>query len=86
MTIHELAQELWVDTPKGSAIVLAWIDRGAHSDLAWLCCGLDGEVWEVKQYDIRVAKNWTLGIRKDGASKEALGSGLLPPLRDRSED
>lgn len=63
--IHELRQELWVDTPKGLGQVLAWIDRGAHSDLAWLVCLVSGEVWEVKQYDIRVAKNWTMGIRKD---------------------
>jgi len=66
ISIHELQQELWVDTPKGRGQVLAWIDRGPHSNLAWLCCLLNGEVWECKQYDIRVATNWTMGIRRDG--------------------
>lgn len=63
--IHELLQELWVDTPKGRAHVLAWIDRGPHSDLAWLCVLENGKVWECKQYDITVAKNWTMGIRRE---------------------
>lgn len=63
--IHELQQEIWVDTPKGRAQVLAWIDRGPHSDLAWLCVNEEGYVWETKQYNVRVAKNWTMGIRKD---------------------
>jgi hypothetical protein len=64
--IHELQQELWVDTPKGRAQVLAWIDRGAHSDLAWVCCvETTGEVWEIKQYDIRICINYTMGIRRN---------------------
>lgn len=64
--IHELQQELWVDTPKGRAQVLAWIDYGPHSDLGWLCVlEASGEVWEEKNYNVRVCKNYTLGIRRD---------------------
>lgn len=64
--IHELKQELWVDTPKGRAQVLAWIDYGPHSDLGWLCVEeTTGQVWECKQYDVKVCKNWTMGIRRE---------------------
>lgn len=64
--IHELQQELWVDTPKGRALALAWIDRGPHSDLEWVCVlEKTGEVWSPKNYDIRVCPNWTMGIRRD---------------------
>lgn len=61
--IHELRQELWVDTPKGRAQVLFMIDRGPHSDLEWVCVlETNGQIWNCKNYNVRVTKNWTMGI------------------------
>lgn len=60
--IHELTQELWLDTPKGRGQVLFMIDRGPHSDIEWVCVIETGEIWVTKNYDVKVSKNYTMGI------------------------
>lgn len=59
--ILELAQLIWVTTPKGRARALFLIDYGPESDLQWVCAQATGEVWTWSNWDIRVADNITLG-------------------------
>jgi hypothetical protein len=64
--IHEIKQTLWLDTPKGEARAKFLIDTGDDGDLQWVCFYANGEIWTWLNYEVRVAKNITMGIRKDG--------------------
>jgi hypothetical protein len=62
--IHELQQVLWLDTPKGIALVKFMIDRGPDSDTEWLCViNETGEIWTFDNSDVRACKNLTLQRR-----------------------
>lgn len=66
MTILELNQPIWFDTPKGIGICHFMIDRGPQTDTEWICFIADtGECWTFTNIDIKLAKNQTLGIRQE---------------------
>jgi len=61
----ELRQPLPLDTPKGPAWAMYVIDYGTEHHLLWVCflCS-DGSCWTFANPDIRLQKNWTMGMRK----------------------
>ena len=69
--IHELQQALWVDSPKGLALVKFLIDRGLDADLEWVTIiNETGECWTFSNEDIRFAKNYTQGRRASWEAKD----------------
>lgn len=54
-------QTLWMQTPAGEATVLFVNDHGCESDLEWTCVHPGGEIRTWLNYDVRLAKNATLG-------------------------
>lgn len=53
----------WFTTAKGLAYCDLVIDRGDHSDLQWVCTVFPaGECWTFSNYEVRAAKNLTLGL------------------------
>nr|WP_232725762.1 hypothetical protein [Qipengyuania seohaensis] len=67
---------------KGSGIAFAVIDYGIEHNLIWVIA-LDekGEIWCAPNPKIRVAKNWTLGRKKD---QEVLNSPAAVDARRTS--
>lgn len=64
--IHELNQELWLDTPIGRGLCIFLVDRGPNADNEWVCVDeKTGELWAWKSYDVRVTKCRTMGINLD---------------------
>jgi len=62
--IHEIAQAIWLDTPKGLALAKFLVDRGIDSDNEWICIiNETGEIWSFDNSDVRVTKSLTLGRR-----------------------
>ncbi len=60
--IHELRQELWLETPKGKATALLVHDSGQEAPLYFTVIVRDsGEIWCFPQSQIRVCDNVTLG-------------------------
>ena len=56
---------LYLDTPKGQGRVLACVDRGPDSDLEWVCVFDSGVIWSFVNYEVKVAKNITYGVRRE---------------------
>lgn len=74
-TIIEISQLLWLETPRGPAIAKFMIDRGVDSDLEWVCVHQNGEIWSHMNYDVRAARNVTVGrtdVRKPRRWKHAV--------------
>ncbi|WP_160169047.1 hypothetical protein [Bradyrhizobium sp. Ai1a-2] len=70
VAVHELREALWVDTPKGEALVKFLVDRGIDSDNEWICVVNDtGEIWSFNNRDIRAVKNYTVGRLCDWSSR-----------------
>ena len=64
--ICEIKQTIWLDTPKGQARAKFLISNGDDSDIEWVCFHATGEIWSWLNFEVRVAKNITMGIRTDG--------------------
>lgn len=63
--IHEIQQTIWLETPKGEARAKFLISNGDDSDLEWVCFYANGEIWSWLNYEVRVAKNITFGIKRE---------------------
>lgn len=64
-----------VNTPKGKATAIAWVDYGSENDLIWMCFQDDtGECWQWENADIRARTNLTIG--RSSISPIAKNSGL----------
>lgn len=51
-----------VNTPKGKAMAIAWIDYGMENDLIWMCVQDEtGEYWQWENAHVRARTNLTLG-------------------------
>lgn len=62
--IHELKYVLWVDTPKGLALVKFMIDRGIDSDIEWVTVlNETGQILSFDNSEVIVCKSFTLGRR-----------------------
>jgi hypothetical protein len=71
-TIVEIEQTIWLKTPKGQALAKFMIDRGAESDLQWVCIQQDtGEIWTWSNWDVRVMPNITMGREANNAPAPA---------------
>lgn len=69
MILHELRQELWLETPKGRATALFAHDFGQEAPLYFTVILRDsGEMWTFPQNKLRVCDNVTLG-RANGQAK-----------------
>jgi hypothetical protein len=67
--MRELRQPLPLDTPKGPAYAYFLIDRGTDSHLEWVCFIKEtGECWTFQNPMVRLAANFTMGIRQ-GATR-----------------
>lgn len=61
----EIANAIWLQTPRGLALAKFVIDRGIDSDLEWVCFQHDtGECWTYLNSGVRIAENITLGRTK----------------------
>ena len=63
--IHEIRQTIWLDTPKGEARAKFLINNGDDCDIEWVCFYASGEIWSWLNFEVRVVKNITMGIRRD---------------------
>lgn len=68
--IHEIEQTIWLDTPKGEARAKFLIFNGDDSDIEWVCFYPDGTIWCWLNFEVRVVKNVTMGIRRPDNLKE----------------
>lgn len=68
--IHEIRQTIWLDTPKGPARAKFLVFNGDDSDIEWVCFYANGEIWSWLNYDVRVAKNITMGIRATPSTED----------------
>lgn len=51
-----------VNTPKGKAMAIAWIDYGMENDLVWMCVQDEtGEFWQWENADVRARTHLTIG-------------------------
>jgi len=63
--ITRIEQSIPVNTPKGKAVAIAWLDYGMEHDLMWLCIQDEtGECWTWENAEIRARINLTLGRKK----------------------
>ena len=61
----EIRQTLWLDTPKGQGRAKFVIDAGDDADLQWIVVYEDGSFWTWNNYEVKAAKNVTMGIRRN---------------------
>lgn len=70
VVIHEIAQTIWLTTPKGMGYARFLIDRGDDADLQWvvfMCEGsFSGEIWTFSNWDVRLARNDTMNRDSQG--------------------
>ena len=61
-----------LDTIRGKAHAHFLIDYGVSFDLYWVCFLLEsGECWVLNNKDIRLEKNFTMGIRHEPIHKNS---------------
>lgn len=68
MTLHEMSGVLDLDTPLGRGRVLFFDAGGNDSDALWYVVLATGAVVCVRNREVRLTPNWTLGIRRDEAA------------------
>lgn len=61
MTVTQLNPPLPVKTPKGKAIAHFLIDYGMEADLVWVCFLRNGEIWCLRNSEVRADDNITYG-------------------------
>ena len=60
--MKQLSPPIPVDTPKGKALCIGWIDYGPEHHLIWICFQNDTrECWCWNNPDIRAQSNPTMG-------------------------
>lgn len=64
MTMLELRQQYWFDTPYGEARALILLDYGQEEDICWLCVQQEGEhkgeLWTWHNSEVRMLPNRTV--------------------------
>lgn len=71
--ILQLDPALPLDTPKGPAWAHFVIDYGQEHELLWVCFLKEtGECWAVNNRDVRLEKNWSLGVRPQTSTEQPL--------------
>jgi len=68
MSLHELNGVIEVDTPLGRGRVLFFDPAGNDGDAFWYVVMPTGAVVCARNREIRLAPNWTLGVRRDEAA------------------
>ena len=65
VTLHELEGIIDIDTPHGRGRAVFFDTGGNDSDPLWYVAMPTGAVICIRNREIRLAPNWTLGIRRD---------------------
>ena len=65
MFIHELRQQLEVDTPKGRGRVFLVTDYGSEIEKVFTVILYNGKIWEFTNNDITATDNITMGRKND---------------------
>lgn len=74
--ILRLDPPLPLDTPRGSGWAHLIIDYGQEHDLIWVVfLDASGECWSVRNGEVRLRPNRTMGVRVSGAECKAQGVG-----------
>jgi hypothetical protein len=78
----ELKHQLWMSTPHGVARAIIMIDRGDDGDTQWVCIHKDGCILTYSNWQVKVARNITMGIERD---KDQDGLHFGEPADHRQE-
>src|SRR6185295_18969307 len=75
MSVTSIDPPIWFDTPHGQGLAHFVIDHGIETDLIWVCFITDTrEVWAVSNWDVRAARNITIGRgEKDAPRRQQKG-------------
>ena len=65
MFIHELRQQLEVDTPKGKGRVFLVTEYGSEIEKVFTIILYNGEIWEFTNNQITATNNITMGRKND---------------------
>ena len=65
MFIHELRQQLEVDTPKGKGRVFLVTEYGSEIEKVFTVILYNGKIWEFTNNDITATDNITMGRKND---------------------
>jgi len=65
MFIHELKQQLEVDTPKGRGRVFLVTEYGSEIEKVFTVILYNGKIWEFTNNDITATDNITMGRKND---------------------
>jgi len=65
MFIHELRQQLEVDTPKGRGRVFLVTEYGSEIEKVFTVILYDGKIWEFTNNQITATNNITMGRKND---------------------
>ena len=65
MFIHELRQQLEVDTPKGRGRVFLVTEYGSEIEKVFTVILYNGKIWEFTNNDITATDNITMGRKND---------------------
>jgi hypothetical protein len=52
---------LWIPSRNQAALAHVIIDYGPEHDIVWGCFGADGEIWWLRNSEVRAQSNITLG-------------------------
>jgi hypothetical protein len=78
--ILQLNPPLPMDTPKGCGLAYFVIDYGPEADLQWVVfLDDDGACWTVRNTEVRMQYNWTMGRRKPEDARAASGHDAAQP-------
>ena len=73
MFIHELRQQLEVDTPKGKGRVFLVTEYGSEIEKVFTIILYNGEIWEFANNQITATDNITMGRKKEKEGDKGLG-------------
>jgi len=73
MFIHELRQQLEVDTPKGKGRVFLVTEYGSEIEKVFTIILYNGEIWEFTNNQITATDNITMGRKKEKEGDKGLG-------------
>ena len=80
----QLNPPLHMETPKGSGWAHFCIDYGPEADLFWVVfMDADGACWTVRNPEVRLSYNWSLGRRQPAQADASDKDSPAPPARFR---
>lgn len=72
MTVTRLDPPIPLDTSRGPGFAHFLIDYGTEYDLLWqVFLKASGESWCISNRDVRLDRNWSMGIRMDSQSRSS---------------